>query len=455
MKLPAIVCDAQNLSQVAIIQELGKYKIPIISIADTGHAIGNASKYISKKYNWSVPSYSEEYIHNIITYLERGVIFYSNDPNTENISEHKQKLLSSGFKVIVADRSILNTVINKENLYISTQECSVKVPKTAVVHTYEDLLFKSSEINYPFILKANNFAGGIYTLVTNKAEVQYCYKMMREKVDDKINLTWRQSSLLIQEWIPQDNLVLWNFSAIVLNGEIKSYSMGRRIRTNLRKDGTIGSTLMHGETEYNKMIFENNKRLFRHLTYEGFVETEWSIDKVTHEIYLYDFNPRPSGNIRWALNSGLDIYQFYSIAINNAKTDSSHEDIKSHEQVDCSNEINTSIKMIQNVKYYKIFYEVNDFTVAVSNPKLTYHQKFLVLAENIFAICQYKKNVIDILDSNDLKPTIIASKKVPYIYIKSLIKLILSMLLSYLPAKTAQIIKQTISKALIKPDYTN
>lgn len=430
MNLPAIVCDAQNLSQIAIIQELGKRNIPIIAISDSDDAIGNYSKYIYKKYCWSIPSYTEEYISRMITVLERGVIFYSNDPNVENISEHSQKLISNGFKVIVADRCTLNNVINKENLYVTAQECSVKVPKTLVINSYDDLLSKSLEIEYPFILKANNFAGGIYSLVSNKSELHNCYKLMRQRVDDKINLTTRQTSLLIQEWIPQDNLELWNLSAFVLNGEIRSYSMGRRIRTNLRNDGTIGSTLLHGVTEYNKKIFENNSRLFKHINYDGLVETEWSLSSETNELYLYDFNPRPSGNIRWALNSGLDIEQYYLIAVNGNQNTYNNVNIDLDKK-NIVKSIDDNILMKSNVKYYKILYEVNDSIVTSSNAKLTNMNKISIFAENINAIINYKDNVIDILDIHDLKPTFIACKRLPILFIKCIVKLVAMSLVKF------------------------
>jgi predicted ATP-grasp superfamily ATP-dependent carboligase len=429
---PAIVCDSQNLSQIAIIQELGKHNIPVIAISDTENAIGNASKYIIKKYIWDVPSYSEEYIQKMIDCLERGVIFYSNDPNVENISDHKQKLISSGFKVIVADRCILDRVIKKENLYITAQECSVKVPKTSVIHSYDDLLKKTLEIEFPFILKANNFAGGIYCFVSNKYELQDRYKIMQQQVDDKINLTSRPSSLLIQEWIPQDNIELWNLSAFVQDGDIISYSMGKRIRTNFRNDGTIGSTLLHGATKYNKMIFENNSRLFKHLNYDGLVETEWSLDIVTNEIYLYDFNPRPSGNIRWALNSGLNINQFYRFAINIESMRTSHNKITQDKQDEDCNGKNLPLTMCQNIKYYKIFYEVNDFVIAVDNPKLSFWQKVFILAENLSALLHLKSNVIDILDIHDLNPTLRASKRLPYLIIKGVIKLFLKPIFTFI-----------------------
>jgi predicted ATP-grasp superfamily ATP-dependent carboligase len=405
-QIPAIVCDAEKLSQVAIIQDLGRLGIPLIAVSNKKEAMGFASRYIEKKIVCEIPSYEDEYALFLIRSLPRGVIFYSNDANAENIAKNKNNLLKEGFGLLISDSSILERVIEKDNLYSTGLECSVRVPKSFLVSSCSNLVEVASKVGFPLILKATNLAGGVYRLAKHARELDIIFEEMRKTVNSEI---WRhrKARLIAQEWIPQENIKLWNFNACVEGGEIISYSMGERIRTNIFPDGTVGSTLMYGVSKYNESILEENRKILKHLKYDGIVETEWSENVIYPEMtYLYDFNPRPSGNIRWVFQSGVSFVEdYYRVCLGLPLSNRS--------------------EMKEGVKYFKMFYHDNDFLKAVENPRLSLRKKMSVLKEDIIGLWSYRRHAIDVFDVKDLGPTVIASRSLPILFLKGIIRLIL------------------------------
>jgi len=405
--IPAIVCDAEILCQIATIQELGKYSIPLVVISTEPNAIGFYSKYATTRILTKIKSYEQEFIDYLINNIPRGVIFYSNDANVENISKHKKRLLDEGFRVLVADYDIIAKVLDKYELYLVSKKCSVKCPRSYLIKSISDLNRFSQQVDLPYIIKATTLAGGVYRIIKDESELPRLYEEMNNTINKK-EYVHRQARLFIQEWIEPEDASLWNFNACVKNGDIISYSMGRRIRTDVKSDGTLGSMLLYGVTEFNQEIYEANKILFKSLNYEGIVETEWSTSPHYNGAYLYDFNPRPTGNIRWVYRSGVSIAEHYY-------------------RLNLDLPLNCNIKMKEGVKYYKIFHFNNDFLFSIQNPNLSKKDALVVLKENIVALLNYKKNAIDILDITDIRPTVKEIKEMLFHLIKKINRFLIKM----------------------------
>jgi predicted ATP-grasp superfamily ATP-dependent carboligase len=404
---PAIVCDAEKLSQIAIIQELGRWRIPVIATSPNEGAIGLASKYVSSKIVCPTPSHDPEYIDFMIDKLPRGVVFYSNDGSAENIAQHKEELIRAGFALSISDASTMRRVLNKDELYVIGRRAGVRVPRTIRVCSLEHLLEKAPEIGFPLIVKSTNLSGGVYRIAERFDVLPKVYRDMQAEVGADV---WkhRNAGLMLQEWIPQEHVKLWNFNALVRSGEIVSYSMGERVRTNVRPDKSIGSTLLYGITAYNSTIHRLNEQLLASLKYDGIVETEWSTDSTNPAAtYLYDFNPRPTGNIRWVFRSGVPLAtQYYHSSLGLP--------------------VGPSSPMRTGTKYFKILYHDNDFLVSLDNPRLTLRRKARILAENVWALMSFPRHAIDVLDIRDPLPTLRAVRSLPWLMAKRLARPFLS-----------------------------
>lgn len=386
--VPAIVCDAGTLSQIAIIQELGKLGVPVIALSNKSSAIGFTSRYARHKILAPMPSYDASYVDFLIASVPRGVVYYSNDANTEIIATHKNRLLREGFSLLVANREVLDRVVNKDRLFATGKECGIAVPRCSLV-SLENLAHEAAAIGFPCIVKSTNLAGGIYEMVLEADAVHTVYGRMCKTVS-ATDLAHRAAQLMVQEWIPQEGVKLWNFNACVKGGEIISFAMGERIRSDLKPNGVLGSMLMYGLTAYNDNIIEANRRLLRHLRFDGFVETEWSQHTVKRDqLYLYDFNPRPSGNIRWTIKSGVPVVEdYYRLSLGLSATRHS--------------------PMREGVRYVKLVYRHNDPMSAWANPHLSLAGKTAILKEDLQTLFSAGNHAIDVFDSSDWRPTLAA-----------------------------------------------
>ena len=382
--VPAIVCDADKLSQIAIIQELGQLGVPVVALSASEKAIGFASRYVHRRIVCAVPSHEDAYAEFLISEAPRGVLFYSNDANTENISRNRQRLVANGFSLFVSDSATLKRVIHKDLLYHTARECGVSVPRCVLVSSAAELETSIDILGLPLILKSTNLAGGVYRFVVSRDAAAATFQEMHEVIHSK-TLEHRDSQLIAQQWIPQSNIRLWNFNACVESGKIVSFCMGRRLRTDVRPDGSLGSVLLFGETAFHAGIFEENLRLLEYLKFDGLVETEWSESAAGPPLYLYDFNPRPSGNIRWVFRSGVSLAeQYYRLA--QGLPPAAHT-------------------MRIGTKYAKVLYRQNDFLHALEDRKRTTTEKLLVLAADLMILVRCGRHAVDVLDPRDLGPT--------------------------------------------------
>lgn len=382
----AVVIDADKLSQIAIIQELGRLGIPVAAISSATRPAGFASRYPAWKLPSPVPSHEPAYVDFLLSAAPRGVIFCSNDANAENLSRHAGELRAAGFRLLLSGPEVLDRVVSKDRLHETARECGVAVPKCAPVSTAAELETMIQEFGLPLILKSTNLAGGVYRFVPSCEAAAGVFREMTGIVTSDA-FRHRGTRLMAQQWIPQEGVRLWNYNACVKNGEILGCFMGERVRTDVRADGTLGSVLLYGRTAYHAAIAEDNRRLLRHIGFSGIVETEWSERASGRGVrYLYDFNPRPSGNIRWASRSGVSlVLQYYRAAL----------------------ELPVPARVMRDgIVYAKVLYNPCDWLEALTNPRFTAMQKLAVLREDLAAVAGCWRHAVDVLDPRDPGPTL-------------------------------------------------
>ncbi len=389
--ISAIVFDADKLSQVAIIQELGRFGIPITAIARSSPAMGFGSRFVKQRIECPIPSHEDEYIEFAMSECSPGVVFYSNDASTENVARHQSELRARGFSVLVSAAETLDRVIQKHQLYETARECGIAVPRCRAVRDIDDFLRCIEQFSLPSILKATNLAGGVYRFVRDRGSAATTFVELSQLVGRE-EYRHRRTELMLQEWISQSAVTLWNFNACVKAGEIVSYSMGKRLRSDVQADGRLGSMLLYGTTAYNEPIYELNRRLLAHLKFDGIIETEWSVDSVTEsQMYLYDFNPRASGNIRWAFRSGVSLAKdYYDLALGLKPSPG---------------------KMRPGVHYAKVLYKDSDWLQALVRKDIGPRKKLGILLQDMFLLLRSRRNAVDVLELSDPGPTVRAVRQ--------------------------------------------
>lgn len=283
-KSGAIIIEGhvQGLSNV---RALGEQGIPVIVI-DVCHCLAQHSKYCQKFYKCP-PFSSSKFIEFLIelcekTNLYNWVLIPSNDHIVENLSIHK-KQISSFYKTIVPDWNILQKIINKKELLNVASLCNTPIPNTC----YPETVKLVENFTFPLLLKGN-MGLSFYKIMHSKAiQVNNLseFNMELDDVLDKVD----SNNIMIQELIPYDkNHKVISFTCFAIDGEIKTYWIGEKLREHPIKYGT--ATL--SRSIYNSIILKQSESLIEKLKYSGVCEVEYLFDNRDSKYKLIEINPR-------------------------------------------------------------------------------------------------------------------------------------------------------------------
>ena len=234
-KLGAVIIEGhvQGLSNV---RSLGEKGIPVI-VVDKVNCIARYSKYC-KKY-FKCPDFaSDEFSSFLIELckkeeLDGWVLIPSNDHAVKSISENKNKL-KKYYKIITDDYSIISKIYNKKELLQIAEKVNVPIPKT--FYPGEKSINEFS-LKFPVIIKGIE---GLTFYKTFNTKVMIAENIT--ELTNKLSLIEARMSIkkvFIQEIIEkQENSFVCSFTAFAVNGEIKTFWTGEKIREHPATFGT-------------------------------------------------------------------------------------------------------------------------------------------------------------------------------------------------------------------------
>lgn len=360
-KKGAIVIDG-HVQGLAITRSLGENGIPIIVI-DKNNCIARYSKfciqyfkcpeYLSPEFIPFLTSLAQE--HNLIGWT----LFPCNDHIVLKISKNLKKLKKI-YKIITPSYEIINNIYNKKELLNIAENIGLKIPKT---YYPKDFDLTNFDIKFPVIIK------GIESL--------NFYKKMKKKRIFINNLDELKKNLVqiskriplektkIQEIINNNrNHNIVSFTSFSLNGKIKSFWIGEKIREHPTKFGT--GTYCKSIIE--PTLYHRSQILLEKLNYTGVSEIEYIKDKIDNEYKIIEINPRTWLWISLAKRCGIDyplmIYNYLNNIENNYKKKYSSNVCWIHLWTDLLFSLLEIIKFRLNIFHYlKTLIKVNDFAV--------------------------------------------------------------------------------------------
>lgn len=391
MNTPAILCDVHLLSQIAILQDLGRRDIPVAALAPAPDAAGLASRYARQKLVAPVPSHSPGFINYLIASCPRGVLFPSNDASTELLAAHAPQLRQAGFHLLTSPPSTLAGLTDKLRLQETARACDVMVPESAPADSLDQCMLAAGRLGFPCVLKATRLAGGVYTVLHHPKQIPAAFMRMQAAIG-RHEQSHRRSALLLQSWIDPAGVDLFNINLCARDGHIIDAAVCRRLRSDRTREGASGSTMLYGLSEHNQRVLAATARLVRHTRYSGLAECEWSQSRTPGGgLHLYDFNPRASGNIRWVFRAGIPLaLQYYRLSLGLSPLPPS--------------------TMRPGVHYLKFFYHDNDLLEALTARTLPWRDKLAVAVQDLGCLLSFWRNAIDVLDPLDPRPTLRATR---------------------------------------------
>jgi D-aspartate ligase len=299
--IPGVVVIEGHVQGLSNTRAFGEAGIPVYVI-DKSNCLARYSKYCKKFF--TCPDFqSGQFIDYLIDLGKKEsiidwLLMPSNDHAVYSISLAKKKL-ERIYKIITPDDNIVNNIYNKRELISNAAVANIPYPDTHFPEIRNETIPVS--LNFPVLVKGV-FGLSFYKATGKKAFIAKSNPELKGIMDAIFNKL-KPSEVLIQELIPLTgtNKTI-SFCAFCINGEVKSYWMGKKIREHPLEFGT--ATL--AESVFIKEIVSPAKSLLHQLNYTGPCEVEFILDPRDNQYKLIEVNARTWLWVELARQCGID-----------------------------------------------------------------------------------------------------------------------------------------------------
>lgn len=283
---PGVIVIEGHIQGLSNTRSIGEYGIPVVVI-DKHNCIARYSKYCTKFYK--CPNYNTQDFIEFLLYLginfnyKNWLLLPSNDHAVLAIAKHKV-LLEKIFKIITPELEVINNIYNKSLLLNIAQNLNIPIPAT---YYLENKIGINEIKNYPVLIKGKQGLD-FYKSLKQKAFLAYDKKELQlhiNNIDEKLPL----SKIFIQELIPDvGNNKTISFCPFCINGEIKTFWMGIKLREHPIRFGTA----TFAKSVYIKECHDQSVPLLKSLNYTGVCEIEYLLDPRDNKYKLIEINAR-------------------------------------------------------------------------------------------------------------------------------------------------------------------
>jgi D-aspartate ligase len=285
---PGVIIIEGHVQGLANTRALGMEGIPVI-VVDTRNCIASYSRFCKRFF--ICPPYIDE---NFIVFLEDlclkeglndWLLLPSNDHAVYNISKNKD-LLSKYYKIITPSIDVIEQIYNKEILLKISKSIGLPIPTS--YFNPSDLLKESDRnIRFPLITRGK-FGLSFYKKTHKKAYVSKDLFKFKAHLAE-IEKCQALDIAFTQEFIPFDgsNRTI-SFTAFCIDGKIRTYWMGKKLRDHPHQFGTA----TFSKSIYEGTLLEYSKSLLQELNYTGVCEVEFLKDPRDNEYKVIEVNAR-------------------------------------------------------------------------------------------------------------------------------------------------------------------
>jgi len=297
---PGVVIIEGHVQGLSNARALGEIGIPIY-VVDTQDCVARHSKYC--KDFFICPEYDSSELSDFLIALAKQeeiqgwLLLPSNDHAVINISKNKEKL-ERYYKVITPEIGIIDRICNKEVLLKLALENQISIPDSKF---HNDLNINRWGLKFPVITKGKKGLS-FYKKIGSKALLSNNKKELIDNLEllkkfDLLHDTFTQSIIL-----DDGKNKTQSFAAFCVDGNIKTWWVGEKIREHPIKFGTATfSRSIHNET-----LQKLSTPLIKALRYTGVCEIEYLKDPVDNEYKLIEINPRTWLWVGLAIECGVN-----------------------------------------------------------------------------------------------------------------------------------------------------
>jgi predicted ATP-grasp superfamily ATP-dependent carboligase len=313
--IPGAIIIEGHVQGLSNVRSLGEAGIPVY-VLDKYRCIASRSNHC-KKFFICPDFVSDEFSDFLILLAKKEgirdwVLIPSNDHAVYSISRNKNKL-EEYFKIITPSYDIIKLIYNKENLLNLAKKLEIPIPITffdpaSLVNT------ENPEIKFPLITRGK-FGLSFYIKTKKKAYIAASPKEFKNQIEEirnknALDLAFTQNVI----YFNGKNKTI-SFTAFCLNGEVKAYWMGVKLREHPHIFGT--ATL--SKSVYIPDLILSSKIIIKELNYNGVCEIEYINDPADNKYKLIEINARTWLWVGLAKASGVDFAKMIYNHVNEIK----------------------------------------------------------------------------------------------------------------------------------------
>jgi D-aspartate ligase len=292
----------QGLSNLRSVTKSGA----ITWVIDKNTCIASHSKYCKKFLRcpeYDSPDFIEFLLELGTKYkLSNCVLLPSNDHAVVNIALHRSRLLSF-YNLPGYDHKTIQQICDKKSLLKLAERLQIPIPQTEYFENPEWVI--NSSLTFPTLTKGR-FGLTFYKRIGRKAVVS------RDVNELQMNLAEIGNSISLEHTFTQEIIPLGttnktiSFAAFSVQGEIRVFWMGEKIREHPSRFGTATAAV----SVFRKDCLDHSEKLIRELNYTGICEIEYLQDPRDGRFMLIEINPRTWLWVGLAKDCGVDFAKY-------------------------------------------------------------------------------------------------------------------------------------------------
>jgi len=297
---PGAIIIEGHVQGLSNTRSLGSAGIPVL-VVDTVDCIARYSRYC--KGFFRCPAFDSDDLADFLIALGKTqnlagwLVLPSNDHAVLTLSRNKRSLIEH-FKVITPGLDIIENIYDKSRLLNVAETVGVPAPGTFYA---DDQGVDDFPLSFP-VLTRGRFGLDFYKATGRKAFLARDIVELRRQLS-YINKTFSVQKTLTQELIPDDGTnKTVSFTAFCVDGEIKAYWMGEKLREHPIRFGTA----TFARSIYVKECYTRSVPLLKALGYTGVCEVEYLKDPRDGIYKLIEVNARTWLWVGLARACGMD-----------------------------------------------------------------------------------------------------------------------------------------------------
>ncbi|MGD9676183.1 MAG: ATP-grasp domain-containing protein [Candidatus Bipolaricaulia bacterium] len=301
-----LVTNAQLRSGLAAIRSLGEKGISVTAADSDRICSGFFSRYAVRKLLHPDPQANADgFVEAVLRELNSqpyDLIMPINDHTMVPLSKHKKEIEQlTRYPYLPYEQLVV--AHDKALTVQAALECGVRVPRTSVVSSEDDIRKAMVEHDFPVILRPRRSSGSRgLILVESKGQL----------LRDYPKVLTQYGSAIVQEYIPWGGMTYDVCVLMSPTSQPRAVFVGNRLRT---YPVAAGPNVLGQGVEYPELR-DLGLRMLAHLKWQGPAQVEFRIDPRDEAPVLMEVNPRFWGSMFLGIISGVDFpYLFYRMAV--------------------------------------------------------------------------------------------------------------------------------------------